>query len=39
MAAKKRGDSNPERQNQKNAKAWKKRPLKFDPIKRRLVRA
>lgn len=35
MAVKKSKDSNPDRN---NGKKFKKRPLKFDPVKRRLVR-
>jgi len=36
MAAKTKGNRNSERQ---NGKASKKHPLKFDPIKRRLVKS
>jgi hypothetical protein len=36
MAAKTKGNRNSERQ---NGKAAKKHPLKFDPVKRRLVKS
>jgi hypothetical protein len=36
MAAKTKGNRNSERQ---NGKAFKKHPLKFDPVKRRLVKS
>jgi len=37
MAGKKATQTNPNRQNLKNAKAWKKRPKVWDAIKRKLV--